>query len=108
MRRRTGKAVLLLVFFLAASAVLRSRDVTVTAQEETSDFGTGGGAENGEADSIGAEEQEGLTLTEEERDERQKKRNPPFWKHLTLMRWRTVLPSCSRNRRRPFQRSSSC
>ena len=73
MRRRTGKAVLLLVFFLTASAVLWSRDVTVTAQEETSDFGTGGGAENGEADSIGAEEQEGLTLTEEERDELQKK-----------------------------------
>lgn len=73
MRRRTGKAVLLLVFFLTASAVLWSRDVPVTAQEETSDFGTGGGAENGEADSIGAEEQEGLTLTEEERDELQKK-----------------------------------
>lgn len=73
MRRRTGKAVLLLVFFLTASAVLWSRDVPVTAQEETSDFGTGGEAENGEADSIGAEEQEGLTLTEEERDELQKK-----------------------------------
>ena len=73
MRRRTGKAVLLLVFFLTASAVLWSRDVPVTAQEETSDFETGGGAENGEADSIGAEEQEGLTLTEEERDELQKK-----------------------------------
>ena len=73
MRRRTGKAVLLLVFFLTASAVLWSRDVTVTAQEEMSDFGTGKRAENGEADSIGAEEQEGLTLTEEERDELQKK-----------------------------------
>lgn len=71
MSRRTGKAVLLLMILLTAAAVLWNRAVPVTAQEETADSGTGGEAENGEADSGGAEEQEGLT--EEEREDLQKK-----------------------------------
>lgn len=71
MSRRTGKAVLLLLILLTAVAVLWNRAAPVTAQEETADSGTGGGAENGEADSGGAEEQEGLT--EEERDDLQKR-----------------------------------
>lgn len=71
MSRRNGKAVLLLLILLTAVAVLWNRAAPVTAQEETADSGTGGGAENGEADSGGAEEQEGLT--EEERDDLQKR-----------------------------------
>lgn len=71
MSRRTGKTVLLLMILLTAAAVLWNRAAPVTAQEETADSGTGGAAENGEADSGGAEEQEGLT--EEERDDLQEK-----------------------------------
>ena len=70
MSRRTGKTVLLLLILLTAAAVLWNRAALVTAQEETADSGAGE-AENGEADSGG--DADPGSLTEEERDDLQKK-----------------------------------